>query len=118
MGRLKVSEWTVVPMVFFVAMRASPGEGHVDIFHHLSAPRGLLSSQRQVPSTFTLCSQSMVFMVFGNDQWPCLPSGTCSSNLESAVVMKAWGKAGIGAPCGSWGGFVSDEKKIMVCFCQ
>ena len=45
MGRLKVSEWTVVPMVFFVAMRASPGEGHVDIFHHLSAPRGLLSSE-------------------------------------------------------------------------
>lgn len=69
---LKGSEWTVVPMVFFVAVRASPGEGHADSFHHLSAPRGLLSSQRQVPSTFTLCFQSMVFMVFRNDQWPCL----------------------------------------------
>lgn len=46
MGLLKGSEWIVVPVVFFVAMRASPGEGHVDIFHHLSAPRGLLSSQR------------------------------------------------------------------------
>ena len=116
---LKGSEWIVIPVVFFWGREGQPWGRSCRYFPSpLGSQRAAVLTEISPLYFRSLLSQ---YGLHGLQEWPVAlsngpPSGTCSSNLESAVVMKAWERAGRDALCGSWGRCVSDQKEVMVCF--